>query len=125
MGDIVRTRVAGAFGKPVPWQLQDGDGNNEDFSTLDNGSPVPIGRFTVQLTALPNGTPFTSVGTIVFQDGGTGVNGRVEFTPDPTEVEEADVGRIRAKVFVDIDGAGGIEVYPTKDRYLINLESAL
>jgi hypothetical protein len=125
MGTIVRTRKAGAFGKPIPWTLLDGDGNPEDFSTLDGGSPVPIGRFTVRLKTLPDGTPADSVGTIVFDDAGTGQDGKVNFTPADAEVEEADVGKIQAWVVVDIDGAGGLEIYPTRDEFVINLESAL
>lgn len=124
MGTIVRTRKAGAFGKPIPWTLLDGDGNVEDFNTLDGGSPVPIGRFSVQLKVLPDGVPFASVGTIVFTSP-PGSDGRVDFTPDPTEVQEADVGEIQAWVIVDIDGAGGLEIYPTRDEFVINLETAL
>ncbi len=123
MGDILRTRKVGTSAKPIPWILSDGDGNAEDFSAT--GLNLPISRFTVRFKDLPNGAGTLSVGTLSFSDGGSGADGGINFAPDdPGEIPAAPIQR-QYEVLVDFDGAGAIEIYPAKARYVVNWVAAI
>lgn len=116
MPDIIRTRKVGTNAKPVPFTLLDGDGNVEDFAALS----IVIARFTVRFRTLPNGVAADSAGTVAFlAPPGDGSDGRIDWTPAGGEVP-ANPEQMQVEIHVDFDGAGALEKYPTKDRYIID-----